>query len=117
MKEKREFLDYPEDIVDAVARIEEYTQNMEYEDFKGNHLVQDGVIRQIEVVEEAAKRIPFSVKVKYSEIPWTGMAGIRDKMIHGYFGVDLNVVWKIVIEEVPKAKPKIIKILKELKEK
>ncbi|MBF0337717.1 MAG: DUF86 domain-containing protein [Nitrospirae bacterium] len=79
-------------IFDAICRIEEYTKDMTNKDFIGNGLVQAGVIRELEIIGEAAKRITPEMKDKYPDIPWKKMAGARDKLIHQYFGVDIEVV-------------------------
>lgn len=114
-KENREFLDYLEDMVDAMSRIEEYTRGIRYKDFMKNYLVQDGVVRQIEIMGEASKRIPSSVKDKHPEIPWRAISGMRDKMIHEYSGVDLDIVWKVATVNIPEDKPRIVEILEEEK--
>ena len=64
----------------------------------------DGVVRNLEIIGEAAKNIPLAVKEKYPSLPWREMAGMRDKMAHDYFGVDLNIVWKTVKDSIPKIK-------------
>ena len=103
-------------MANAMSRIGEYTEGIGYGDFINNHLIQDGVIRQIEILGEAAKRIPVFVRDKHPEIPWRAMAGMRDKMIHEYAGVDLDVIWKVATTNIPKDKPGIMKILKDEKE-
>ena len=115
-EENREFLDYLEDMLNALSRIEEYTHDIEYEDFINSHLIQDGIIRQLEILGEASKRIPVSVRDRHPEIPWRAMAGMRDKMIHEYAGVDMDVVWKVATVNIPEDKQKIMKILEEEKE-
>jgi len=66
---------------------------------------------------EAAKKIPDGIRKKYSGIPWKEMAGIRDKLIHEYHGVDLEIIWRVVKEELPPIKPRILKLLKEIEQK
>ncbi len=92
---------YLKHILDAIFRIEEYTQGIEYEDFMDNYLVQDGVIRQIEIIGEATKKLSTGIRNRYSEIPWKDIAGMRDKLIHDYFGVDLAAVWDTVKKDIP----------------
>ena len=111
---KRESGDYIEDVIDAMNKSIEFVKDMEYEDFIHDDKTIFAVIRAIEVVGEAVKNIPEDVKKGYSEIPWREMAGMRDKLIHGYFGVDLRMVWKTVKEEIPPLKPLFEKILKNL---
>ncbi|MBL7117209.1 MAG: DUF86 domain-containing protein [Candidatus Syntrophoarchaeum sp.] len=98
---------YLRHILDAISRIEEYTRGVEYEDFMDDHLIQDGVIRQIEIIGEATKRLSGEIREKHSEIPWKDMAGMRDKLIHDYLGVDIDAVWDTVKRDVPTMKNKL----------
>jgi len=108
---KREVGDYIQDISDAMNKAMEFVEGMEYEDFICDDKTIFAVIRAIEVIGEAVKSIPEDVKKEYPEIPWREMAGMRDKLIHGYFGVNLKRVWKTVKEEIPPLKPLFEKIL------
>ncbi|MBW1741320.1 MAG: DUF86 domain-containing protein [Deltaproteobacteria bacterium] len=92
---------YLRHILDAISRIEEY------EGFLDNHLIQDGVIRQIEIIGEATKRLSQEIKEKHPEIPWKDMARMRDKLTHGYFGVDLDAVRDTVERDIPALKNKL----------
>lgn len=76
-----------------------------------NNLVQDAVIRQIEIIGEATKQLSKTIKEKYPEIPWKDIAGMRDKLIHDYLGVDLNAVWKTVEKDIPFLKNKLKEII------
>ena len=104
---------YLNHISDAISRIEEYVKGLEYQDFIENHLVQDGVIRQIEIIGEATKNLPKEIRDKHSDIPWKDIAGMRDKLIHGYFGVDLDAVWDTVEKDLPELKEKIANLLEQ----
>lgn len=77
---------------------------MDYDEFEDNHLVQDGVIRQIQIIGEAAKRVSAETAEKYTDVPWKDVKGMRDKLIHHYFGVDLEVVWDTVEKDIPNLK-------------
>ena len=103
---------YLKHILDAISRIEEYVQGVEEPDFKQKYLVQDGVIRQLEIIGEAVKRISNEIRLRYQHIPWQDIAGTRDKLIHQYFGVDIEKVWVMVKEDIPVLKHEVSEILK-----
>lgn len=113
MKQRDESF-YLQHILDAIAKIETYLQGIDEETFYQQTLVQDGVIRQIEIIGEAVKHLSATLRAKYSDVPWDDIAGMRDKLIHGYFGVDLQKVWDTAKEDVPVLKAQIVKIRKDL---
>lgn len=111
---KKEIRIFLEDVKGSIDRIEEYTQNMNKEHFMRDIRTQDAVIRRLEVIGEAVKNIPEDFKSKYPDILWKQIAGMRDVLIHGYFGVNLERVWAVVRSDLPKLKPKILRIFEEL---
>ena len=90
-----------QDISEAIKRILSYTTGLEYDDFVTDFKTQDAVIRNIEILGEAVKLLSKGIKVQYPNIPWKDIAGTRDKLIHDYFGVNIDVVWSIVKNDIP----------------
>jgi uncharacterized protein with HEPN domain len=96
---------YVNDILESIKRIEDYTANLSYDDFIKNDLVKDAVLRNLEVIGEAAKSIPDEVREEYTDVPWKRIIGLRNIVIHEYFGVDFENIWKIIKENIPEVKP------------
>lgn len=103
-----------EDIITFFERIEEYTQDYNFEAFQKNQMVIDAVVRNLELIGEATNNIPKEITDKYADIPWSDMIGLRIIAAHGYFKVDLNIIWEIVKRDMPETKPKILKMLNDL---
>jgi uncharacterized protein with HEPN domain len=101
-------------IRDAILRIEDYLRDVDEAGFKQHPLSQDGVIRQIEIIGEATKRLSPELRLRYTHIVWGDMARMRDKLIHDYFGVDIDKVWLTAIEDLPILKTEIERILVDL---
>jgi uncharacterized protein with HEPN domain len=111
----RDFQVYIEDIIDALNSIEAYTKGLTYEGFVNDRKTVDAVIRNFEIIGEAAKQVPLSIREEYSKVPWRDMAGMRDKLIHGYFGIQLDVVWKTIIERLPPLRLLLLDALADMK--
>ncbi len=111
---KRDPIVYLRHVLDAIHSIEEYTGGFSYTDFLQQKSIQDAVIRQIEIIGEALKRVPESVRASATEIPWQDITGMRDRLIHDYFAVDIESVWQTVQRDIPDLKERIHKLLAEL---
>lgn len=96
---------YLQDILDSIEKIEQYTEGMKFADFKKNRMAQDAVIRNIEIIGEASSNLPKRLTNEYPHVPWKSMKGMRNLVIHEYFGVDINITWKTIRKSLPKLKP------------
>lgn len=103
--------DFVQDIQEASRRIAEYTTGISYEAFLADTKTQDAVVRNLEIIGEATKYLSEDLRNQYSEIPWKSLAGVRDKLIHHYFGVNFDIVWQIVTVELPQVTAPLTKIL------
>jgi uncharacterized protein with HEPN domain len=107
----REFLDFVEDILDAMNKAEILLEGVNYSQFESDFRINFAVVHTLEIIGEATKRLPEDLRRRYPDIPWKGMAGMRDRIIHGYDNVDLQIVWDVVKRDIPQIKPKIKRIL------
>ncbi len=108
MKSDKLFLSH---VLVAIDKIERYTSGLRPDDFMRQSLVQDGVVRQLEIIGEAVKNLSSEVKLARSDVRWKDIAGMRDRLIHGYFGVDLDAVWLTVVNDLPALKAAILAML------
>lgn len=110
---KRDYTLYLQDILDCIEKIDEFVGDMDYEEFVEDDKTSSAVVRKLEIMGEAAKNIPQELRQNYKEIPWSDIAKMRDKIIHFYFGVDHEIVWKVIKERLPVLKPQLKQMLTE----
>lgn len=112
MSKKRRDKEYLQDIQEAMQRILTYTANLTYERFIKDVKTQDAVIRNVEIVGEATKSLSPRLRKASPHIPWREMAGMRDKVIHHYFGINLEIVWSVAKQEIPSLLSHIVDLLR-----
>jgi len=98
---KRDWKLFIEDALECIGRIEKYIEGLTFEDFENDSKTVDAVVRNLEIIGEASKSIQEDVKARYPDVYWKGVVGLRNRIIHEYFGVDLKIIWHIVKEELP----------------
>jgi len=101
---KKDVQVYIDDVLECIDKIEEYTEGVGEGEFYKNTQIQDAVIRRLEIVGKAIKNMPADFREQYPDIPWRKIAGMRDVLIHGYAGVNLLRVWRVVIDDLPDLK-------------
>ena len=116
-KEKRSYIMYLEDIQLSMSRISEYIANLDFISFKRDYKTVDAVIRNFEIIGEASKSLPDSIRNKYPMVPWKEMYYLRNKVSHEYFGIDYEIIWDVATNYLPDNKSEIDRIVeKELEE-
>jgi len=115
MKSAREYIDYLRDMIEAADKAAQFVKDVNFEAFCKNEEKIFAVIRALEIIGEAAKNIPKSMRERYGEVPWDDIIGMRNKVIHGYFGVDLEVIWKTIHEDLPPLRTTLGRIFEDLK--
>lgn len=113
---KRDCQLFIKDIIAAMNSIEEFVGDMTLEGLKADEKTSSAVIRKFEIIGEASKHIPPEIRGKHKDIQWKSMAGMRDRLIHAYFGIDYNLVWPAIKSEIPSLKPKLKKMLSDMEQ-
>ena len=109
----REWLFRLEDIVESSALIAEYVQGMSYANWVKDRKTIDAVVRNLQIIGEATNHVPEDVRSRYNDVPWAQLRGMRNILIHEYFGVDTDILWRAVTEDVPRLRKQIQKIIDE----
>jgi len=110
---QRDYRAYLDDVLESILKIEKYTANLDFDSLKSNDIVLDATIRNLEIIGEAIKNIPEDFKKKHNEIEWKKIAGLRDILIHDYFGISMEIIWDIIQNKLPELKNKLLSIIKE----
>jgi uncharacterized protein with HEPN domain len=108
----RDYSLYLKDILAAIESIEGFIARMDLDTFQDDDKTNSAVMRKLEIIGEAVKQIPDEIRQEYSQVPWKEMAGMRDKLIHFYFGVDYHLVWKAITGRLPQVKQDVEKVLR-----
>lgn len=111
MSNVRPYLDH---ILDECKFLRERSEGIGFEDFNSDAVLKRAIVRSLEIIGEAVKKVPQEFRNKYPDVPWKEMAGMRDRLIHEYFGVNYKIVWKTVKEELPRLEKRIKEIVKEI---
>ena len=107
----RDYKLHLEDILHSIQQIFKYTQGISFDNFKADDKTFDAVVKNLEVIGEAAKNIPERIRNKNAEVEWKKITGMRDILIHEYFGIDIEIVWDIIRNKLPSLEKQIQKLL------
>jgi uncharacterized protein with HEPN domain len=108
---KRDYKLYLSDIINCINKIDEFVGKMSYNELVTDDKTCSAIIRKLDIIGEAAKNIPKSLRDKYPDLPWKEMSGMRDKIIHDYFGINYKIVWKVIKDRLPEIKQKLMQML------
>lgn len=111
---RRDYNLFVRDILDAINHIEKFVGSMNYEEFIRDDKTSTAVVKKIEIIGEAIKNIPKDIRASYSNIPWRDIIGMRNKIAHDYFGIDYEIVWKVIKEKLPALKVQVAQMLKKI---
>jgi len=114
MKPKRAYSDYLRDILDAIEKVQAFTHSLSFNQFVNDDKTVWAVIRGLEIIGEATKQLPSSLRRRYPQVPWREVAGMRDVLSHGYFGVNLKRVWQTVQDDLSPLREAVLQILADL---
>ena len=107
---------YLKDILSAMDAIESFVEGVDFETFRNNDMLSSAVIRKFEIIGEAAKKVPEGIRQLEPSIPWKNMSGMRDRLIHFYFGIKYELLWVTIKKEIPRIKPLLKELLENLKD-
>jgi len=113
-RDKRDLTQFLQDILEAIDDIEGFVKEMEFNEFSGDKKTIYAVMKALEIIGEATKNLPDTLKNEYPDVPWKFMAGIHDKVVHGYFVVDLPIIWSTAKKDAPSLKSSFEEILEEI---
>ena len=113
---KRDYLVYIEDMLDAMEKAELAVSGVNYDQFANDFMINFVVVRALEIVGEATRRLSPEFRTRYPAVPWKKMAGMRDRIIHGYDNVNLRIMWDVVKQEIPRIKPHLEQLLQDYEE-